>query len=296
MLTFEGRVAVVTGSGRGLGASHAKFLASRGAAVVINDLGGSAKGDGASTAPAQDVVAEIVAAGGRAVANFDSVTENPEGIVKTAIDTFGRLDILVNNAGINQVHAFGPDALPAIRRHMEVHFFGTAGVTAAAWPHLIASGAGRVVNTTSPTLIGFPEQTPYVAAKGAIFAFTRTLAFEAKEVGIKVNAIAPTAATRMSDEADLPDEFKQFMRDNLPTSLVSPVVAYLAHRDCEINGEVIQAQGGEVQRLVLGFNKGFTSKDLTPELVRDHLAEILDPATHVPFANIDEQDLSAVGK
>ncbi|MBF6245720.1 SDR family NAD(P)-dependent oxidoreductase [Nocardia elegans] len=296
MLSFDGRVAIVTGSGRGLGASHAKFLASRGAAVVINDLGGSAQGSGADTTPAEEVVAEIVAAGGRAVANFDSVTENPEGIVQTAIDAFGRLDILVNNAGINRVHAFGPDILPSIRQHMEVHFFGTAGVTAAAWPHLIESGSGRVVNTTSPTLIGFPQQTPYVSAKGAIFAFTRTLAIEAEEVGIKVNAIAPTAATRMSDEADISEEFKQFMRDNLPTSLVSPVVAYLAHQDCAINGEVIQAQGGEVQRLVLGFNTGFTSKELTPELVQQHLDEILDPATHVPFKQIDEQDLSAVGK
>ncbi len=194
------------------------------------------------------------------------------------------------------MQAFGPGVLASIRRHMEVHFFGTAGVTAAAWPHLIESGSGRVVNTTSPTLIGFPEQTPYVSAKGAIFGFTRTLAFEAQEVGIKVNAIAPTAATRMSDEADLPDEFKQFMRDNLPTSLVSPVVAYLAHQECAINGEVLQAQGGEVQRLVLGFNEGFTSKDLTPELVSQHIDRILDPATHVPFKTIDEQDLSAVGK
>ncbi|MDR7166959.1 NAD(P)-dependent dehydrogenase (short-subunit alcohol dehydrogenase family) [Nocardia kruczakiae] len=296
MLSFDGRVAVVTGSGRGLGASHAKFLASRGAAVVINDLGGSAQGTGASSAPAEDVVAEIIAAGGRAVANFDSVTENPEGIVRAAIDAFGRLDILVNNAGINKVQSFGPDVLASIRQHMEVHFFGTAGVTAAAWPHLIESGSGRVVNTTSPTLIGFPQQTPYVSAKGAIFAFTRTLAFEAQEVGIKVNAIAPTAATRMSDEADLPEEFKQFMRDNLPTSLVSPVVAYLAHQECAVNGEVLQAQGGEVQRLVLGFNEGFTSRDLTPELVQQHIGQILDPATHVPFKTIDEQDLSAVGK
>ncbi|MFE3171894.1 hypothetical protein ACFXPA_14390 [Amycolatopsis sp. NPDC059090] len=117
-------------------------------------------------------------------------------------------------------------------------------------------------------------------------------------MGVKMNAIAPTAATRMSDEADLPDDFKQFMRDNLPTSLVSPVVAYLAHEDCAINGEVLQARGGEVQRLVLGFNfnQGFASKDLTPELVQEHIDEILDPATHTPFATIDQQDLSAGGK
>ncbi|MFD2472028.1 SDR family NAD(P)-dependent oxidoreductase [Amycolatopsis silviterrae] len=296
MLNFTDRVAIVTGAGRGLGASHAKLLAARGAAVVVNDLGGSAAGPGSSAAPAEEVVAEIAAAGGRAVANFDSVSENPERIVASAIEAFGRLDIVVNNAGINQVHQFGTDVMESLRRHMEVHFFGMAGVTAAAWPHLIRSGSGRVVNTTSPTLIGFPQQTPYVSAKGAIFGFTRTLAFEAQEAGIKVNAIAPTAATRMSDEADLPDDFKQFMRDNLPASLVSPVVAYLAHEDCAVNGEVLQAQGGEVQRLVLGFNQGFASKDLTPELVQQHIDQILDPATHTPFATIDKQDLSAVGK
>lgn len=296
MLNFDGRVAIVTGAGRGLGASHAKFLAARGASVVVNDLGGSAAGSGASTEPAEQVVAEIIAAGGSAVANFASVTADPEGIVASAIDAFGRLDILVNNAGINQVHAFGDGVVDSIRQHMEVHFFGTAGMTAAAWPHLIKSGAGRVVSTSSPTLIGFPLQTPYVSAKGAIFAFTRTLAFEAEEVGIKVNAIAPTAATRMSDEADIPEDFKQFMRDNLPASLISPVVAYLAHEECALNGEVIQAQGGEVQRLVLGFNEGFSSKDLTPELIQEHLDEILDPSTHVPFKTVDEQDLSAVGK
>ena len=296
MVSFEGKVAIVTGAGRGLGASHAKLLASLGASVVVNDLGGSAAGTGASTAPAEEVAADIVAAGGAAVANFDSVSENPEGIVRAAIEAFGRLDIVVNNAGINQAHAFEGDVVASIRKHMDVHFFGTAGVTAAAWPHLVASGSGRVVNTTSPTLMGFPQQTPYVSAKGAILAFTRTLAFEGEELGIKVNAIAPTAASRMSDEADLPEEFKQFMRDNLPASLVSPVVAYLASDECAVNGEVLEAQGGAVKRMVLGFNEGYADKELTADLVGEHIAEILDPATHVPFATIDQQDLSAVGK
>ncbi|MET9325997.1 SDR family NAD(P)-dependent oxidoreductase [Tsukamurella sp. NPDC003166] len=296
MVSFEGKVAIVTGAGRGLGASHAKLLASLGASVVVNDLGGSATGTGASTAPAEEVVAEIIAAGGRAVANFDSVSENPEGIVASAIDAFGKLDVVVNNAGINQAHAFEGDIMASIRKHMEVHFYGTAGVTAAAWPHLIASGEGRVVNTTSPTLVGFPEQTPYVSAKGAILAFTRTLAFEGAPLGIKINAIAPTAASRMSDEADLPEDFKQFMRDNLPASLVSPVVAYLASAGCAINGEVLETQGGAVKRFVLGLNGGYANTELTADLVGEHIAEILDASTHVPFATIDQQDLSAVGK
>ncbi len=296
MVSFEGRVAIVTGAGRGLGASHAKYLAERGAAVVVNDLGGASDGTGASAAPAEQVVAEILAAGGRAVANTDSVSENPDGIVQAALNAFGRLDIVVNNAGINQVHAFEGDVMASIRKHMEVHFFGTAGVTAAAWPHLVASGAGRVVSTSSPTLMGFPEQTPYVSAKGAILAFTRTLALEGAEVGIKVNAIAPTAATRMSDEADISEEFKQFMRDNLPMSLISPVAAYLASTECAISGEVLETQGGSVRRMVLGFNEGFTSQDLTPELIAEHIGGIMDPTTNVPFGTIEEQDLGALGK
>ncbi|WP_025778194.1 SDR family NAD(P)-dependent oxidoreductase [Brevibacterium sp. VCM10] len=283
MLRFDGRVALVTGAGRGLGRAYAKYLASRGAQVVVNDLGGSAVGVGADSAPAQDVVKEIEAEGGHAVANFDNVAEAPEAIVRTAIDEFGRLDIVVNNAGINRSENFGKNSLEIIKQHMSVHFFGAAGVTAAAWDHLVASGVGRVINACSPTLVGFENQTPYVSAKGAIFAFTRTLAMEALKVGIRVNAIAPTAATRMSDEMDAPEEFKQFMRDNYPQSLVAPVVAYLAHEDCAITGETILAQGGEVQRLSLSETTGMLDKDLTPEAVAENIETILDPGTSTPI-------------
>lgn len=292
MLRFDGRVALVTGAGRGLGRAHALFLASRGAAVVVNDLGSAGNGDGASNQPAREVVAEIVAAGGQAVASFASVADAPEAIVETALERFGRLDVVVNNAGFNRAAAIDdPDLLEQVRRHMSVHFFGTVGVTAAAWPHLVRSGSGRIVNTVSPTVFGLAQQAPYVAAKGAILALTRSVALEGTPVGIRVNAIAPTAATRMSDEMEAPDEIKQWLRDTMPTSLVSPLVAYLAHEECGVNGESLLVAGGKVQRMTLGHNDGFVDASLTPESIQAHLEEILDPSSNLPVSALTPDNL-----
>lgn len=296
MLKFDGRVALVTGAGRGLGRSHAIYLASRGAAVVVNDLGSALDGGGTDKEPANQVVNEIIKAGGRAVASFESVTDGAQDIVQRAIDTFGRLDIVVNNAGIVQETSFGPGGLPIFKRHMDVHFFGTVAVTEAAWPHLIASGCGRVVNTASPTLMGFPGYTPYVAAKGAILAFTRNLAFEAASFGIKINAIAPTASSRMSESVSLSESYKASIRKAMPAELVSPVVAYLAHESCTITGETLKTESGAVQRLVTGLNQGIAAANLTPEIIAARITEILDSSTHAPFATVEKHDLSKLGK
>ncbi|MFD6222283.1 SDR family NAD(P)-dependent oxidoreductase [Nocardia asteroides] len=290
MLRFDGKVAIVTGGGRGLGRSHALLLASRGASVVVNDFGTSAAGQGSDTSPADDVVSEIIAEGGKAVANYDSVSTGADAIVQTAIETFGRLDIVVNNAGINHMTPFGPDAIDAIRQHIEVNFVGTAAVTAAAWPHLVASGAGRVVNTASPTLVGFEQQSAYVASKGAIFSFTRTLAMEALKVGIRVNAIAPTAYTRMAAEAEIPDELKKKLEQTMTTAMVSPTVAYLAHEDCAITGETLLSQGGLMQRFALTMNDGYTNPEATPEDIQANLDAILDDATSKPVGIIGTEN------
>ncbi|MGW5570309.1 SDR family NAD(P)-dependent oxidoreductase [Nocardia thailandica] len=280
----------MTGAGRGLGRSHALLLASRGASVVVNDFGTSAAGAGNDTSPADDVVAEIVAAGGKAVANYDSVATGAESIVRTAIDSFGRLDVLVNNAGINHMTPFGPEAIDGIRQHMEINFLGTAAVTAAAWPHLTASGAGRVVNTASPTLVGFEQQSAYVASKGAVFSFTRTLAMEALALGIRVNAIAPTAYTRMAAEAEIPNDLKKKLEATMTTAMVSPTVAYLAHEDCAITGETLLSQGGLMQRFALTMNDGYTNPEATPEDIQANLEAILADASSKPVGIIGSEN------
>jgi NAD(P)-dependent dehydrogenase (short-subunit alcohol dehydrogenase family) len=284
MMRFDGKVALVTGAGRGLGRSHALLLASRGAAVLVNDLGGDTTGSGASSTPADEVVAEITQAGGTAVANHDDVATNAEAVVQAAVEAFGKLDIVVNNAGINVP---GPidaaDVVHQIKRQMEVNFFGTAAITAAAWPHLVASGSGRIVNTASPTIVGWEGQTPYVTSKAAIFGFTRCLSIEGKAVGVRVNAVAPTAYTRMAEEADLPDSLKEMLREKMKPSMASQLVAYFAHEDCSVTGETFLTQGGLVQRIVLSMNEGYANPDASIEDIAAHLDEIVDDATSKPL-------------
>ncbi len=287
MLRFDGKVALVTGGGRGLGRSHALLLASRGASIVVNDLGGGLLSDGSDHSAADGVVAEIVAAGGKAVANYGDVTKDAEAIVQSAIDAFGRLDIVVNSAGINApAFASAENYLELIRRHIDVNYLGTVAVIAAAWPHLVASGAGRVINTASPTLTGWEGQTPYVASKGAVFAYTRTLAIEALKEGIKVNAIAPTAYTRMVEAAEVPDSLKETLKESMLTSMVSPMVAYFSHEDCEVTGETWLTQGGLMQRFSLAMNDGYANPETTVEDVQAHVAAILDDSTAKPLGVI----------
>jgi NAD(P)-dependent dehydrogenase (short-subunit alcohol dehydrogenase family) len=281
MMRFDGKVALVTGAGRGLGRSHALLLASLGASVAVNDLGESDSG------PAADVVAEIEAAGGKAVASNGDVTQDAEAIVQTAIDAFGQLDIVVNSAGINVVRGMGdPDIIDQIRRQTEVNYIGSTAIIAAAWPHLLASGAGRIVNTASPTLVGFDTQTPYVGSKGAVFAFTRTLAIEADRVGIKVNAIAPTAYTRMLSEADLPESLKATLKTSMTTEMVSPLVGYFAHEDCAVTGETWLTQGGLMQRFVLSMNEGYTNPNATVDDIAENWEKIFDVSTAQPLDEV----------
>jgi NAD(P)-dependent dehydrogenase (short-subunit alcohol dehydrogenase family) len=285
-LRFDNRVAVVTGAGRGIGRAHALLLAARGAAVVVNDLGGGGDGTGAADSrPADDVVSEIVDAGGRAVANHGSVADEAgaRSIVESARDAFGRIDILVNNAGIDGPVPFAELPVERFRRMWEVHALGTILTTMAAWPHMVEAGYGRIVNTGSGSMYGkyILPATDYGAAKGAVFGFTRNLAVETPGTGINVNCVLPGGYTRLS-------QAHWALLDQAPTEvnppeLVSPAVVYLAHESCELNGEVLSARGGRVSRIGTVEARGYASSDLTAEDVAAHIGEILDLFGAAPY-------------
>ncbi|MET0379043.1 MAG: SDR family NAD(P)-dependent oxidoreductase [Spongiibacteraceae bacterium] len=294
-LRFDGQVAVVTGGGRGLGRAYAELLAERGAAIVINDPGVAASGSETSPAPADECVAAIRAAGGRAVANYASVADRAgaKSIITQALDEFGRLDIVINNAGIPLNKTLEDCETEDYELLMNVHFFGTMQVTKAAWPILKKNGYGRVVNTTSSTIFGLPGWSAYGAAKGAIFAFTRAIAVEGAALGIGVNAIAPGAGTRMMLASGLDEERVQWMQQTLPPAIVAPVAAYLAHSSCSLQGAVLSSAGGRVDRYYIGETDGIYSPSLTIEEVQAKLGAIEDFSSFTPFATTDESVIHA---
>ncbi len=287
-LRFDGRVAVVTCAGRGLGRTHALLLASRGAAVVVADLGADIAGSGTSDGPAHDVVDEIKGTGGQAVACVASVANETgaRSIIETALSSFGRVDVVVNNAGIADKHRFEELSTDQFSRMIEVHYYGTLFTTRAAWPHFLAADYGRIVNTTSEAILGeIPDLTSYGSAKGAVWGLTKNLAIEAAGRGIQVNAIAPRGNTRMAQEGKTklktglgvdPDVLEKVLAAMRP-ELVSPAVAFLAHESCPLNGEILQVGAGLVSRLAVIQTHGLTRPDLTPEDIAVNLDSILDP-------------------
>lgn len=279
-MSFAGKVAIVTGAGRGIGRAEAMLLADRGAAVVVCDPGGTMQGRPSGEDPAGETVALIRAAGGTATASRETVA-TPEGaaaIVDTAVREFGGLDAVVNNAGIFGVAEFEDVTDEDLRAQLAVHFFGSVHVSRAAWRLLKATGAGRIVNTVSAAMLGVPGMVHYGSAKGAVFGLTRNLAVAGAPHGIRVNALAPGAATRMVEATgdSLPDGFAEHMRKTMPPSLVAPVCAYLAHESCTVSGEILATSGGSVHRLAIVKTVGVRSDALTPEVVRDRIDEILD--------------------
>jgi NAD(P)-dependent dehydrogenase (short-subunit alcohol dehydrogenase family) len=278
---FEGRVVVVTGSGRGIGRGHALLFGARGARVVVADSGAELDGTGASAEPADEVVAEIEAAGGTAVACYADVTreDGASSIVATAIERFGRIDAVVNNAGRNSRIPFGEMPLDEYRRMLDLHFFGSLCTIRAAWPHFVEAGYGRVVNTVSEALFAGHDMTHYAAAKGAVFGLTRTLATEGEAHGILVNAVAPRGITRSSVAnvfATAPAEVLEEARRRSAPEMNSPTMVYLAHHSCTATGELFQTGGRSVRRFAVVRSRPLRLSTLDPEEVAEGFDQLFD--------------------
>jgi NAD(P)-dependent dehydrogenase (short-subunit alcohol dehydrogenase family) len=286
---FDGRVAVVTGAGRGIGRAYAELLAARGASVVVNDLGGSMGGRGADAVPASAVAAAIVDAGGAAVADASDVADvdGAQALIDGALERFGRIDVLVNNAGIMR---WAPiDQLPAedVERHLAVHVLGSFHTTRSAWPHMVDAGYGRIVMTTSTGVFGMPANTAYATAKAAVIGLTRSLSTAGAAHGITVNAIAPAAYTRMAgrrhDDAEDPQAAAQ-----MAPELVAPMAAFLAHEDCPVSGEIYSAGAGRFARIFIASTDGYLHDSGEPSIedVAAHWAEINDERGYVVPADL----------
>lgn len=299
-LDFRGRTAIVTGAGGNpsLGRAHAMLLATRGANVVVNDIGRSEAPGYEGEASAETVAAEIRAAGGNAVANSDSVADEAGAAraVQTAIDAFGGLDILVNNAGISIMAPFDEMSLRDLRRHVDINLLGSMWMCRAAWPHMKAKGYGRIVNTGSGAFAGMWGLAAYSASKGGLYSLTRSLAIEGRPHGIRVNTVHPGAFSRMllAQQTETSPMY-QHAQANLPAELASPVVAFLCHESCPVTGEAFDAVGGEVRRVYIATTPGIADRELTPETVASRWDEIMgdprDPVLGLSFIDSAEWHL-----
>ena len=288
-IRYDDRVAIVTGAGGGLGREHALLLASRGAKVVVNDLGGSFKGEGADKTPAQKVVDEIKAAGGQAVANYDSVAtiEGGKNIVRTALDEWGRVDIVINNAGILRDVSFHKMSEADWDSIFAVHVRGAFCVTQAAWTHMKEAGYGRVVMTTSGAgLWGNFGQVNYGGAKLALVGMMNSLKVEGAKNNIKVNSIAPIAKSRMTETVMPPPMLAKF-----DPKLIAQMVGYLVSEECTLNGAIIEGGGGFFTQCWMEQHPGtFIAPDkLSPESFRDEvLPKINDAKDALPVKGLQE--------
>ncbi len=284
-LRFDDRVAVVTGGGRGLGRSYAMLLAAQGAKVVVNDPGGSLTGDGTDVGPAEEVVRDIVAAGGEAVANTDSVATpaGGEAIVDAALDRYGRIDILIHNAGNVRrasLKAMSYDDFEAV---LDVHLRGAFHVVRQAFPLMCEAGYGRIVLTSSiGGLYGNHDVANYAAAKAGIIGLSNVAALEGQASGVKCNVIVPGAVTRMAAGLDTS------AYPPMEPELVAPAVGWLAHESCSINGEILAAIAGRIARVVVAETPGVYRPAWTIEDVGEHLDAIRDASEPLIFGVVPD--------
>lgn len=290
MLDFTGRVAIVTGAGQGLGRRYAIDLARRGAHVVVDDVAAAVDGTATGTNPADAVVDEIRAAGGTAVAEHTSVADPAGGqaIVDRAVAEFGRLDILINNAGIARTNEFADVLYADVLASLHVHLLGAFHTLLPAWRRFREQGEGCVVNTTSAVgMFGQRRSSVYAAGKMGVVGLTRVLALEGAAHGIRANAIAPVARSRMAGDVYGPLDAK------LDPAFVSAVVLALAHPSSTVTGEVVSAGGGRMARLIVAATEGFFTPDLDDDTAARQLADVCadERVVAVPGCAMDEIDL-----
>ncbi len=295
MIDFKGRVAIVTGAGGGLGRQHALALAKRGAKVVVNDLGGARDGSGGSASAAQQVVDEIRAAGGEAMANAASVTDFDAvlAMVQQTMDTWGRVDILVNNAGILRDKTFAKMELADFRLVLDVHLMGAVHCCKAVWPHMTAQKYGRIVMTTSSSgLYGNFGQSNYGAAKLALVGLMQTLSLEGAKNDIRVNCLAPTAATRMTEDL-MPAEVLRALQ---PEAVV-PAMLVLASADAPTR-TTLCAGAGSVEAAHITMTQGvWIGIDESADVrLQQHLAEVLDRTNEMVPGSGSAQGTHEVGR
>jgi NAD(P)-dependent dehydrogenase (short-subunit alcohol dehydrogenase family) len=294
-IDFKGRVAIVTGAGNGLGRQHALALAARGAKVVVNDLGGARDGSGHSLSAAETVVAEIRAAGGEAIANGASVTDwdAVQAMVKQAVNTWGRIDIVVNNAGILRDKTFAKMDLADFRTVLDVHLMGAVYCTKAAWPYMVTQQYGRILFTTSSTgLYGNFGQSNYGAAKLALVGLMQTLGLEGAKSDIRVNCLAPTAATRMTEDL-MPAE----VLAALQPQAVTPAMLVLVSQDAPTR-TVLCAGAGHVEAAHITLTQGawIGLDGQSPERLAEQLAKVQDRTDEMVPPNGSAQGGHEVGR
>ena len=300
-IRFDGRVAIVTGAGGGLGRDYALDLAARGAKVVVNDLGVGKSDETVDATPASRVVEEIKAAGGEAIANYDSVSDpaSARKIVQAALDTWGRVDVLINNAGILRDKSFAKADLADIDLVMKVHLGGSIYMAHAVWPHMLEQGYGRIIFTTSIAgYCGNFGQTGYSAAKMGLIGVMNTLKIEGARKGVLVNTISPGAVTRMTAGLN-PPAVEKYMT----SELVAPVVTYFASEQCTESGLIVEAMAGGISRMAMFENDGVQldpEEPVTAELIGENWAKITDlssgaPITHGAEGRIEPR-LRAIGR